>query len=110
MKYANLEEAELFKKQILTKGTIQERAIVLADHLLLEFGDLVFEKENIEKWVTEIYKVIHSANIYSTCYDVHNDWREETRIKLNKRLISTTTTTPESQGLVEKSYDYELDN
>lgn len=81
-----LEKARKLEKQVCRRGTIQEKAIALADYLLTEFDDLVFEEENIKKWADEIYRAIHSANKYNTCYSVHKDWREETQKKLSERL------------------------
>ncbi len=37
------------------------------------------DRENVQKIIDDIYKYAHCVQESHSCYDVHDDWREELR-------------------------------
>lgn len=69
-----------YKQRERTRRASPNTALMIVEVLL----SLMNPNED-DKNLTQLYRVVHSANKFNSCFKVHEDWRQQT-IKLAKSL------------------------
>jgi hypothetical protein len=86
MRVATLEKAK--------NATLSDKALMVIDSLLSECDD---GREN--SLLNKIYRIAHGCSPFTSCYNVHGDWRKETLIEYENIIAELeSSTSKETEG------------